>query len=358
MLARSFLPLFLAPALIAQAPPSAPIDAAGRKAVIATLGQKLKANYVFPEVAEKLAAAIQAKAAKGGYDAITTDTAFAEILSRDLRELGKDGHFRVIVDPRFKEENGPDPIPTKEDLAEGRAEAASMAFGIEKLDRLPGNVGYMEIRGFGPPEFVGAAYSNAVSLLSGSDALIIDLRRNNGGKPESVAFLMSHFFPEGDVRHLNDIYDRPSNTTQQFWTDPAVGPRFTGPVYVLTSRRTFSGGEDCAYDFQVQKRGTLVGEATGGGANPVTPVSLGHGLVLFNPAGRPINPVTKTNWEHVGVKPDMAVPAEDAFKTAYAAALTGIIQGMKDPGERQNLEGLLGRVERGEPEKPIYTPRH
>jgi hypothetical protein len=358
MPARSFLPLFLAPALIAQAPPSAPIDAAGRKAVIATLGQKLKANYVFPEVAEKLAAAIQAKAAKGGYDAITTDTAFAEALSRDLRELGDDGHFRVIVDPRFKEEVGPDPVPTKEELAEGREEAASMAFGIEKLDRLPGNVGYMEIRGFGPPEFVGAAYSNAMSLLSGSRALIIDLRRNNGGKPESVAFLMSHFFPEGDVRHLNDIYDRPSNSTQQFWTDPAVGPRFTGPVYVLTSRRTFSGGEDCAYDFQVQKRGTLVGETTGGGANPVTPVSLGHGLVLFNPAGRPINPVTKTNWEHVGVKPDMAVPAEDAFKTAYAAALKGVIQGIKDPDERQNLEGLLGRVERGEPEKPIYTPRH
>ncbi|HET6329233.1 MAG TPA: S41 family peptidase [Holophagaceae bacterium] len=358
MSARSFLPLLLTPALVAQAPPSAPIDAAGRKAALETLSQKLKANYVFPEVAVKLAAAIQAKAVKGGYDGATTTTAFAEALGMDLRELGNDRHFRVIADPHFKDDDGGDKLPTKEELAQGHQEAASNAFGIEKLDRLPGNVGYVEIRGFGPPEFVGAAYGAAVSLLAGSDAVIIDLRRNTGGAPESVAFLMSHFFPEGDNRHLNDIYDRPSNSTQQFWTDPSVGPRFTGPVYVLTSRRTFSGGEECAYDFQTQKRGILVGETTGGGANPVSPMSLGQGLVLFNPTGRGINPVTKTNWEHVGVKPDLAVPAADALKTAHAAALKVIIQNAKDPDDRQQLEALLGRVEKGEPEKPNYAPRH
>jgi hypothetical protein len=360
MLARSFLSMLLAPAcvLTAQAPPSTPIDAAGRKAAIEILCQKLKANYVFPEVAEKLAAAIQARAAAGGYDAVVTSTAFAQALSKDLRELGNDGHFRVIVDPRFKDDDGGDQLPTKEELAQGHAEAESMAFGIEKVDRLPGNVGYMEIRGFGPLEFVGTAYSNAISLLAGSEAVIIDLRRNNGGKPESVAFLLSHFFPEGDSRHLNDIYDRPANSTQQFWTDQAAGPRFTGPVYVLTSRRTFSGGEECAYDFQTQKRGALVGEPTGGGANPVQPASLGQGLVLFNPTGRAINPITKTNWEHVGVKPDIAVPAADALKTAHAAALKVIIQKVKDPNEREQLEALLGRVERGEPEKPSYEPRH
>ena len=359
MSARRFLPLLLAPALIAQGPPVSPIDATGRKAVLETLRQRLKANYVFAEVAEKLAADIHAKAAKGGYDACTTNAAFAQALSKDLREMGKDGHFRIEVDPRFKDDDGSgDQLPTKEELAQGHAEAESMAFGIEKLDRLPGNIGYMEIRGFGPPEFVGAAYSHAISLLAGSEAVIIDLRRNNGGKPESVAFLMSHFFPEGDARHLNDIYDRPTNATQQFWTDPAAGPRFTGPVYVLTSHRTFSGGEECAYDFQTQKRATLVGDHTGGGANPVQPASLGQGLVLFNPTGRAINPITKTNWEHVGVQPDIAVPAADAFKAAYAAALKAVIQKEKDPEERESLEGVLARVEKGEAEKPNYEPRH
>ena len=233
-----------------------------------------------------------------------------------------------------------------------------MAYGLERVDRLPGNVGYLEVRGFGPTEFVGPAYAQAMALLSGSEAIIVDLRRNNGGRPESVAFLMSHFFPEGDTRHLNDIYDRPTNTTRQYWTDPSAGPRFSGPVYVLTSRRTFSGGEECAYDFQTQKRATLIGETTGGGANPGGLVSLGHGFVVFIPSGQAINPVTKTNWEHVGVKPEVTVPAADALRTAHAAALKTLLPKVKDPEERQQLEALLARVEKGEAEKPNYAPRH
>ena len=364
MHARSVLSLLLAPAaLVAQAPPPdrpapAPISAQDRKAALDTLYAKLKTTYVFPEVAEKLTAALKAKAAKGGDDGAATTQAFAELLSKDLRELGNDRHFLVRVDPSFKDEEMVDRPPTTEEVVEGHKEAASMAYGLDHVDRLPGNVGYLEIRGFGPTEFVGAAYDAAFSLLSGSEALIIDLRRNNGGKPDSVAYLMSHVFAEGDSRHLNDIYDRIADSTQQFWTVPSVGPRFTGPVYVLTSRRTFSGGEECAYDFQTQKRATLVGEPTGGGANPVVPVSLGHELVVMVPMGRAINPITKTNWEHVGVQPDLAVPAADAQKVAYAAALKTIIANQKDPEEREALQGLLARVEKGEPEKPNYNPRH
>lgn len=98
-----------------------------------------------------------------------------------------------------------------------------------------------------------------VELVAGTDALILDLRRNGGGSPDSVAYLMSHFFPLGDSRHLVDFYDRPTDTTRQVWTVPTVPQRYDKPVYVLTSARTFSGGEDCAYGFQAQKRGTVVG---------------------------------------------------------------------------------------------------
>lgn len=345
------------PAIQHQGPPAVLLGASERKAVLETLGKELKAKYVFPEIAERVAVALGAKAKSGGYDGATTAASFAEALSKDLRELGKDGHFRVRFDPRFKAETDEDKPPTKEELAQGRREMASMGFGIERLERLPGNVGYVELRGFGPMEFVGAAYTKALSLLAGSEALILDLRRNGGGSPESVAFLMSHFFPEGDSRHLNDLYNRPKNETRQFWTDPSVTQRYAAPVYVLTSARTFSGGEECAYDFQTQKRGILVGETTGGGANPGGPVALGSGLVCFVPTGRAINPITKTNWEHVGVKPDLPVPAADALKTAYAAILKDLVQKEKDPEEREQLEGLLGRVEKGESEKPNYTPR-
>jgi C-terminal processing protease CtpA/Prc len=202
---------------------------------------------------------------------------------------------------------------------------------------------------------VGPAFTAAMTLLSGTDALILDLRRNGGGEPDSVAFLLSHFFPSGDVRHLNDIYTRPTGSTRQYWTLPGVELRYDKPVYVLVSPRTFSGGEECAYDFQTQKRAVLVGETTGGGANPGEDVALGGGFFAFIPTGRSINPVTKTNWEHVGVKPDIAVPAADAMKTAYAAILRSMLPGKTDPDELAYFKRTLARVEAGLPETPVYS---
>ncbi len=357
-LALTSISLLSAP-LVAQAPPAPPLGAAQRKDVLESLSRELQTKYVFPEVADKVSAALRAKAAARGYEAATTAPAFAEVLSKDLRDLAQDGHFQVFFDPAFKPgADDEDRPPTQAELAQGRREAAQRGFGIDRLERLPGNVGYLELRGFGPMEFIGQAYTQALTLLSGTEALILDLRRNGGGSPESVAYLMSHFFAEGDSRHLNDIYTRPKNETRQYWTDPSVALHYAKPVYVLTSPRTFSGGEECAYDFQTQKRATLVGEVTGGGANPGGGVSLGEGFVCFIPTGRAINPITKTNWEHVGVKPDVLVPAADALRTAHAALLKTLITKEQDPEDKAYLSEVLGRVEKGEPEKRVYTRPH
>lgn len=337
-------------------PPSAAIDAAGRHAVIESLAGQLQSKYVFPDVAKRLSDALIAKDAAGGYAKATNTEAFAEALSKDMRELGKDGHFRVDFAPGAN----PRPssaTPSAAELEEMRKEIASMAFGIQRVERLSGNVGYLEVRGFGPADMVGEAFSAAMSLLSGTDALILDLRRNGGGEPESVAYLLSHFFASGDMRHLNDIYSRPEDTTRQYWTLPAVGTRYTRPVYVLISPRTFSGGEECAYDFQTQKRATLVGETTGGGANPGEDFAIGHDFVAFIPTGRAINPITHTNWEHVGVKPDIAVPAADALKTAHAAILKTLIAEKKEPQELEYLRRTLKQVESGVAEAPVYSMR-
>ena len=126
---------------------------------------------------------------------------------------------------------------------------------------------------------------------------------------------------------------------------------------MLTSARTFSGGEDCAYDFQAQKRGTLVGETTGGGSNPVSWHSVGHGIVVAIPSARTTNFVTKTNWEHVGVKPDIAVPAAQALQTAHVAILRKLAASAKDDGQRAKLKRALEMAETGEAERPIYTLR-
>ncbi len=346
---------------LAQAPPSSntPINAAEQAAVIATLGQQLQSHYVFSDVAIRTAAAFSAKDAHGDYRRANTTAAFAEALSLDLESIGKDRHLRVNFAPGFPlSPQQDDKAALAKHMAELRPAMASESFGISRVQLLPGNVGYLDLRGFGPTEVVGAAYDSAISLLAGTNVLILDLRQNGGGEPDGVAYLVSHFFAEGDARHLNDIYNRLDSTTRQYWTIPSATPRFSGPIYVLTSHDTFSGGEECAYDLQTQKRATLIGETTGGGANPGDNVSLGHGFIAFIPTSRSINPITKANWEHVGVKPDVEVPAEAAMKIAYVTILNNLIKTRKDPDEKDELKDILARVQSGAFQLPEYSSRH
>ena len=333
------------------------IDPTQRSAVVDDLADKLAATYVVPEVGRKLSAALRDKAAAGGYDRATTTEALAQALTLDLRDIGQDAHLRVGFDSDFQ---APPPdahhVPSADEVAAQRRDFARRGFGIYRVQRLPGNVGYLDIRGFGPVTYVGAAYSAAISLLTGTDALVLDLRRNGGGEPEAVAYLLSHFFPEGDERHLNSMESRTEGRTRESWTSGSAAPRYTRPIYVLTSSQTFSGGEECAYDLQTQKRATLVGETTGGGAHSGDDVALRAGFVAFIPTGRAINPITKTNWERVGVHPDVAVPASAAMKTAYTAILQGLLAKTTDPEERAGLAQTVANVESGAIELPAFVP--
>src|SRR5690606_38873814 len=197
MLKRHLLALVLAacavPAVAQDGPRPVPADAAIRKAVIAELSSQLKANYVFPDVADAVTAALAANEASGAYAKANDSKPFAEALTRDLRTLGKDSHFFVGYDPGFRPAPA-DGVPDAAALEAMQREIASRGFGIDSARRLPGNVGYLELRGFGPTAMVGPAISGAMTMLSGTDALILDLRRNGGGEPETVAYLMSHFF--------------------------------------------------------------------------------------------------------------------------------------------------------------------
>lgn len=326
--------------------PAQLLGAAERKAVVTEIGKQLQAHYVFPDVADHAAAALNAKEANDGYASTNEAIAFAEMLTSDLRTHGKDLHLEITFDPDFKVTPPSDDPPTDTVLDQDWvADVARSGFGIQSVQRLPGNVGYLEVRGFFPSEVAGSALSAAMLLLSGTDALILDLRRNRGGSPDSVAHLASHFFALGDERHLNDMYWRKDGSTRQYWTRNTVMPRYLKPIYVLTSKDTFSGGEECAYDLQTQKRAILVGETTGGGANPGALFSLGHGFVAFIPTGRSINPVTHTNWEHAGVKPDIAVAASKARNTAYIAILRGLLAEAGTPDAKNKLEEALADAE-------------
>jgi hypothetical protein len=227
-----------------------------------------------------------------------------------VNAIAHDKHMHVNV------LGGPPPGLPPRAMAPPRATEA----GIVRADRLAGGVGYIEVVGFPPMPMFKPVIDRAMIGLKGSKALIIDARRNNGGMPDSVAYMISFLVPAGQPTHVSDIVTRVPNTAtfeRKATMSSATPVSFAGvPVYVLTSAGTFSGGEEFAYDVQALKLGKVVGEVTGGGANPTGPVPLPAGLMAGIPFGRSENPVTKTNWEGRGVQPDVPVAAADALKAA------------------------------------------
>jgi hypothetical protein len=285
---------------------SRPLDPAARAAIVAQLSTELRSRYIYPDAGEKGAAAITAAAASGAYDQVTDLPSFARRLTDDLRSVLHDKHLAVFA------ERGR-PALSVASIPGGEA-------GIVRADRLAGRIAYLEIAGFSNPWSFKPALDRAMAGLKGSRAVILEMRGNHGGDPASVSYLVSHFVPAGKRIEINRIVWRKAGTTdltrKPFFSEPTPVSFAGVPVYVLTSGHTFSGGEELAYDIQTLKLGTLVGETTGGGANPGQRVSIGHGVMAFIPTGRAESPVTGSNWEGRGVQPDLKVPAADALATA------------------------------------------
>jgi C-terminal processing protease CtpA/Prc len=304
-----------------------------REPEIELLCSQLASYYVFPETADEIAKVLRTRVDEGAYSDVD-DQEFAARVTADLQSVNGDKHLRLLYShdevPETGEESAWDPVAYKK-------EAELDAFGITKVERLKGNVGLLNLRLLHDAEIATPAFVAAMNLIAHTDALIIDLRENGGGDPNTVALICSYLFDERV--HLNDIYNRPDDTTEQFWTLPHVsGPKFGGekPIFVLTSGRTFSGAEELSYNLQQNKRATLIGETTKGGAHPGGRYRVGPHLKSSVPNGRAINPISGTNWEAVGVVPDVAVPAEEAFDVAYKKALEHVLT-LGDDGPRRTF---------------------
>ena len=300
-----------------------PISAEDRATVIRNGSDLLEQRYVNPEAGKRLADKLRQSAPM--WSEIRDAKQFADAMTQWLRRESGDGHLGLS----FSEK----PIPADQgDESFSTAEmerwyGAHLNHGIEKIERLTGNVILIDLRVFPPADMAGDVFAAAMTVAAQGDALIIDLRRNGGGS-ETANLLTGYLVEPGSP--LSGSYDRPSNTHKANVSPSWVAGRRFGtekPLFILTSKRTFSAAEAVAYDLQALKRAVIVGEVTGGGAHPFAYRRVHPHFALDVPEGKSINPITGGNWQGVGVKPDVAVPADQALDRALALAREAIAKG-------------------------------
>ncbi|HRK70709.1 MAG TPA: S41 family peptidase [Micropepsaceae bacterium] len=341
MRAAAFAGALLMPhmAMAQDTPPPVP-EQAQLDIAIEKLATSLASTYTDAAKAEELAARVRARHAEGAYAGLNIID-LAELLTADMRGVVNDKHMAVRAVPPGMT-GGADAPEVPQEIVEAamRERMGFRNYEIINVQRLDGNIGYLEIRGFpqASPE-LRARYAAAFELLKDTDGLIIDVRRNGGGDPNAVALLMS-FLVEGRV-HINSFIYRDASQNEEFWSDESAGPKYGKPVAVLISAYTFSGGEEFAYDVQSLQRGRLFGRTTGGGANPVSGIDLIDGLVARIPFASARNPITGANWEGVGVKPEVDVDADVAFYEAHIFLLQSVLEVHKARGQRMADAGMM-----------------
>jgi hypothetical protein len=324
--------LALEPLRVADAPPpeSAPYKRAAqpelvdRKQVIDDIVATLNKYYIDPNVGQKMADALLAHENAGDYRMVRDTSAFADVLTAHLQEVSHDFHLRVEAMPMPA---GPMPKPSPEVLTRFREFMQSSNCTFETVKILPHNIGYLKVNAFPPLSYCRDTAQASMAKLNDASAIIFDVRYNGGGSPGTVAFLASYLFEQ--PMHLEDIYNRSENSTHASWTPaPAPGNKLANkPAFVLVSRGTVSGAEEFAYDLRVMKRATIVGETTAGAAHMSRPFRIGDFFTIYVPVAKPINPITKSNWEGTGVTPDVEASPEEAVGIAENMARRALATG-------------------------------
>ena len=322
LLAAALFATMLPPAVRADGGDAAyTFDAARRSTIVDNVKAAL-GSYIYPQMTQEMRARLDQDRAK--LVAQTDEIAFGKAVSASLQSVAHDKHLNLLYFEHGapKEDPNTDATPSPAELAEESQSDAVHNGGIRGSYWLPGNIGYINLRGFpGGTDGTKSSIDAAMATVANTDALIIDLRRNGGGDPDSLDYWMGYFFQKPtELTSIHWITPKP-HVDRQFSAEHVTGKYYGKPIYVLTSSKTFSCAEQFAYDMQSTHRATLVGETTGGGANPGAFNRLDDRFAVFVPTGRAYNPYTHTNWEGVGVKPEVQAAAADALVQAYTLAL-------------------------------------
>jgi retinol-binding protein 3 len=318
-------------------------------AVAQRVADVIAQRYVFPEVGQRIAAYIRERAAKGVYGKLTP-AQLVDTLTQDLKKENGDRHLYVqyqagSASPAPAPGGGPVRV-TPGGSSQSRELARRRNYYLNRVERLDGNVGYLEIRRFfGSTEEARAAAAAAMAFLADTDAMIIDVRNAPGGDGMMVDLIASYFFDK--VTPTLHTYSRSRNETIERTTlENVPGKRRPSiPLYVLTSRDTGSAAEDFAFLLQQTGRATLVGDRTAGAGHTNAIMGIGGGYTVSVSIGRTYNPKTNQGWEGVGVQPHVNVPPSEALDAAHVQALTALMEKADAPALKKELEWSRDAIE-------------
>lgn len=299
------------------------IDRAFVRETVESVASVVTREYFDVSVGARVDASLRQWLSEGRYANAETLESLAAMLTSDLLAATQDKHLAVSVVPAASVA----PPPSQTSDASRELGARRSNFGIQRVEVLAGNVGYLNVTAFYRPEEARNAISNAMRFLQYTDALILDMRSNSGGSADTAALLASYLFATAKLP-LFEIIPRSGQEGRWYATEspPLPGRNGTRLVYVLTAERTFSAGEGFAFILQERRRAEVIGERTAGAANPGRPYAVSAGLELTVPNGQVRAAVSGRNWEGVGVIPDVRVTASDALRVGHIRALRGLLQ--------------------------------
>lgn len=313
-----------------------------KRNIIDTALGLLKQNYIFPEKAKVVDNAIQKKWKSGHYDTLTAREDFLKAFNHDLELFSNDRHVNIFLDPvrvqqiRAAGSKSDNPVFAAAFLERVKFEN----YMVRTARRLEGNIGYLKFDQFVDLRLSKPTLVAAMNFLNNSNAIIVDLTENGGGNANTVHFLVNYFLP--DSAFLSEFYSRLTNTTTPIFTegDPLIN-KFTDdiPLYILTSKRTSSAAEAFAYTLQSFKRAVVVGDTSNGEANPGYPFAINDDLWMMIPTSVNKNAITKTNWQGVGVIPDVNIPSSKALSLALTNAYETLAK-RSNPRRKYNYEWL------------------
>ncbi|UMQ42686.1 S41 family peptidase [Chryseobacterium sp. Y16C] len=289
--------------------------------ILTEISDKIKENYIDEKVFKSIDSLFQIEIKSGNFNSLD-EKEFAKNLTQKLRTVTKDKHFFVKYLDNYSAQN---PINEKEREKQDNFSNSLENYGFEKVERLEGNIGYINYKGFAELKSSKKPLEAAMNFVTNTNSLIIDLRENGGGDNAMLVEFCSYFLDEKEILYTTYFRNSGKTVKNRIQSNVAGKKYLNKNIYILTSPKTFSAGEALAYFLQERKLAKVIGEKTGGAANPVDPYYIQNKYLLLVPDGKITSTYSGKNWEHIGIIPDKIVSQENAFKAAYLLALQEII---------------------------------